>query len=47
MFLFRETIPEEDQNEIFNEMYTKLHEIEITKRREKHKRAHVRPQKTG
>ncbi|XP_012530399.1 39S ribosomal protein L19, mitochondrial [Monomorium pharaonis] len=44
---YRETIPEEDQNEIFNEVYTKLHEMEITKRRQQHKRAFVRPKKTG
>ncbi|KYQ48879.1 39S ribosomal protein L19, mitochondrial [Trachymyrmex zeteki] len=44
---YRETIPEEDQNEIFNEVHTKLHEVEITRHRQKHKRAFVRPQKTG
>ncbi|XP_011055047.1 PREDICTED: 39S ribosomal protein L19, mitochondrial [Acromyrmex echinatior] len=44
---YRETIPKEDQNEIFDEVYTKLHEMEITKRRQKHKRTFVRPQKTG
>lgn len=44
---YRGTIPEEDQNEIFNEVYTKLHEMEVTKRRQKHKRVFVRPQKTG
>ncbi|XP_011860642.1 PREDICTED: 39S ribosomal protein L19, mitochondrial-like [Vollenhovia emeryi] len=47
MKTYRKTIPEEDQNEIFNEVYTKLHEMEITRRRQKHKRAFVRPQKTG
>ncbi|GAB1864907.1 Large ribosomal subunit protein bL19m [Camponotus japonicus] len=47
MKIYRETIPEEEQNEIFNEVYTKLHEIEITKRRLKHKRTFIRPQKTG
>ncbi|XP_011684487.1 PREDICTED: 39S ribosomal protein L19, mitochondrial isoform X1 [Wasmannia auropunctata] len=44
---YRETIPVEDQNEIFNEVYTKLHEMEVTKRRQKHKRAFTRPLKTG
>ncbi|XP_071641497.1 large ribosomal subunit protein bL19m [Temnothorax longispinosus] len=44
---YRETIPEEDQNEIFNEVYTKLHEMEVTRRRQKHKRAFTRPKKTG
>jgi len=44
---YRETIPEEDQQEIFNEVYTKLHEMEITRRRKKHERAFTRPRKTG
>ncbi|KYN00457.1 PREDICTED: 39S ribosomal protein L19, mitochondrial [Cyphomyrmex costatus] len=44
---YRETIPEEDQNEIFNEVHTKLHVMEIAGRRQKHKRTFVRPQKTG
>ncbi|XP_011146389.1 39S ribosomal protein L19, mitochondrial isoform X2 [Harpegnathos saltator] len=47
MKIYRSTVPEEDQNEIFNEVYTKLHELEITRRRQKHKRAFVRPQKTA
>ncbi|KAL6426399.1 hypothetical protein ACFW04_009115 [Cataglyphis niger] len=47
MKTYRETIPEEDQSEIFNEVYTKLHEMEVTKRRLKHKHTFVRPQKTG
>lgn len=46
-YLSRETIPEEDQNEIFDEVYTKLHELEITRRREKHKHSFVRPKKTA
>jgi len=44
---YRATIPREDQNDIFDEVYTKLHEMEITRRRQKHKRTFVRPQKTG
>ncbi|KAL0115456.1 hypothetical protein PUN28_010766 [Cardiocondyla obscurior] len=44
---YRETIPQEDQNEIFNEVYAKLHEMEIARRRQKHKRVFVRPKKTG
>nr|XP_012218031.1 PREDICTED: 39S ribosomal protein L19, mitochondrial [Linepithema humile] len=44
---YRETIPEEEQNEIFDEVYTKLHELEIARRREKHKRTFVRPTKTA
>lgn len=47
MKTYRETIPEEEQNKIFNEVYTKLHEMEITKRRQKHKHTFRRPQKTG
>ncbi|XP_070158952.1 large ribosomal subunit protein bL19m [Polyergus mexicanus] len=47
MKTYRETIPEEEQNQIFNEVYTKLHEMEVTKRRLKHKRTFVRPLKTG
>lgn len=47
MKTYRETIPEEEQNEIYNEVYTKLHEMEITKRRQKQKRTFVRPKKTG
>ncbi|XP_011158807.1 39S ribosomal protein L19, mitochondrial [Solenopsis invicta] len=44
---YRETIPEEDQNEIFNEVYAKLYEIEVTKQRQKHKKPFIRPKKTG
>ncbi|XP_011637360.1 39S ribosomal protein L19, mitochondrial [Pogonomyrmex barbatus] len=47
MKTYRETIPEEDQNKIFSEVYTKLHEMEIVRRRQKHKRIFVRPQKSG
>ena len=47
MKTYRETIPEEEQSEIFNEVHTKLHEMEVTKRRQKYKRTFVRPQKTG
>lgn len=43
----RSTIPEEEQNEIFNEIYTKLHELEITRHRQKHKRVFVRPKKVA
>jgi len=45
VFLIRETIPEEDQNEIFNEVYEKLNEMEITRRKQKHKRLFVKPKK--
>lgn len=44
---YRETIPEEEQKEIFDEVHTKLHELEIVRRREKHKHAFVRPKKTA
>lgn len=47
MKVYRATIPEEEQHEIFGEVHTKLHELEITRRRQKHKRAFTRPQKTG
>ncbi|XP_014486905.1 PREDICTED: 39S ribosomal protein L19, mitochondrial [Dinoponera quadriceps] len=46
MKTYRSTIPEEEQNKIFNEVYTKLHELEITRRRQKHKRIFIRPKKT-
>ncbi|XP_032663866.1 39S ribosomal protein L19, mitochondrial [Odontomachus brunneus] len=47
MKIYRLTIPEEEQNEIFNEVYTKLHEFEVTRRRQKHKQSFVRPKKTA
>jgi len=47
VFSLRETIPEEDQNEIFSEVYPKLHEMEIIGRKQKHKRIFIKPKKTG
>ncbi|XP_011350821.1 39S ribosomal protein L19, mitochondrial isoform X2 [Ooceraea biroi] len=47
MKTYRETIPEEDQNEIFSEVYTQLRDLEIANRRQKHKRPFIRPKKTG
>lgn len=45
MKIYRETIPEEEQKEIFAQVYTDLHNLEITRRKMKRKRGFVRPEK--
>lgn len=47
MKIYRETIPEEEQREIFADIYPKLRELEIVRHKQKHVRNFVRPKKTG
>ncbi|KAK2582592.1 hypothetical protein KPH14_004880 [Odynerus spinipes] len=47
MKVYRETIPEEEQKEIFAEIYSNLRELEIVRHKQKHARSFVRPKKTG
>ena len=43
----RATIPEEEQTEIFAEVYSKIHQLEITKKKSKRARTFVKPKKSG
>jgi uncharacterized membrane protein len=45
-FLSRESIPAEEQEAIFAEVYSQLQQLEITKKM-KRKRTFLRPKKTG
>lgn len=47
MHKYRETIPMEEQQEIFSEVYNKLMSLEVTRQQMKLKRTFVRPKKTG
>lgn len=47
IFNCRRTIPEEEQKEIFTELYSALHQLEITRKKLKRKRVFVKPKKTG
>lgn len=47
MKIYRETIPEEEQKEIYAELHSELHSLEITRRKLKRKRTFVRPKKTA
>lgn len=47
MKIYRETIPEEEQKQIFAEVYGQLHSLEITRRKMKRKRGFVRPSKAA
>lgn len=42
----RKTIPEEEQKEIFAEVYSELHEVEVMRKKLKRKRVFVKPNKT-
>ncbi|XP_067614615.1 large ribosomal subunit protein bL19m [Eurosta solidaginis] len=42
---YRGTIPEEEQKEIFAEVYSQLHQLEIQRKRNKRKRSFVKPNK--
>lgn len=44
---FRETIPAEEQQEIFGEIHPKLQELEMKNRKMKRSRTFVKPKKTG
>lgn len=45
-FLSRESIPAEEQEAIFAEVYSQLQQLEVTKKM-KRKRTFLRPKKTG
>lgn len=42
---YRATIPEEEQKEIYAEVYSQLHQMEIQRKRNKRKRSFVKPTK--
>lgn len=42
---YRKSIPEEDQQEIYKEVYSQLHSLELQRRKLKRKRAFVKPTK--
>lgn len=44
---YRATIPEEEQIEIFSEVYSELHDMEISRRKLKKRRTFVKPKKSG
>ncbi|XP_046404532.1 39S ribosomal protein L19, mitochondrial [Ischnura elegans] len=44
---YRKTIPEEDQQEIYAEVYSELHQLEISRRKMKRKKVFTKPKKTG
>uniref|UniRef100_A0A1B6MM76 Large ribosomal subunit protein bL19m n=1 Tax=Graphocephala atropunctata TaxID=36148 RepID=A0A1B6MM76_9HEMI len=44
---YRSTIPEEEQNEIFAEVYSELHKQELSRKKMKKKREFVKPKKSG
>ncbi|KAK0167863.1 hypothetical protein PV327_001718 [Microctonus hyperodae] len=47
MKIYRETIPEEEQQMIYSEVYSKLHSMEISRKKLKRKRSFVRPTKNA
>lgn len=40
---YRKTIPEEEQKEIFAEVYSELHEVEVMRKKLKRKKVFVKP----
>lgn len=42
---YRATIPEEEQQEIYSEVYSKLHQLELTRKKMKRKRTFIKPKK--
>lgn len=42
---YRKTIPEEEQNEIYSEVFSQLHQLELARKKMKRKRSFVRPTK--
>ncbi|PSN44625.1 39S ribosomal protein L19 [Blattella germanica] len=44
---YRESISEEEQKEIFSEVYSELHQLELMRTKMKRKRTFVKPKKTG
>ncbi|KAL1138470.1 hypothetical protein AAG570_008533, partial [Ranatra chinensis] len=47
MMQYRSTIPEEEQTEIFSEVYSELHQLEHSRKTLKRKKIFVKPQKMG
>lgn len=45
MKMYRETIPAEEQQAIYSEVYAKLHTLEVSRKKMKRKRGFVRPTK--
>jgi large subunit ribosomal protein L19 len=45
--VFRATIPEEEQKEIFAEVYSELHHVDHSRKRMKRKKSFVKPKKSG
>jgi large subunit ribosomal protein L19 len=43
---YRKTIPEEEQKEIFAEVYSELHEVEVMRKKLKRKKVFIKPTKT-
>jgi len=43
---YRATIPEEEQKEIFAEVYSELHQLELSRKKMKRKRAFVKPKRS-
>lgn len=43
---YRKTIPEEEQKEIFAEVYSELHEVEVMRKKMKRKKVFIKPTKT-
>ncbi|CAB3363769.1 Hypothetical predicted protein [Cloeon dipterum] len=44
---YRKTIPEEEQDSIYSDIYSELHQMEIASKKLKRKKAFVKPKKTG
>nr|CAD7412819.1 unnamed protein product [Timema poppensis] len=47
MKTYRSTIAEEEQSEIFSEVYSELHQLEFTRKKMKRKKMFVKPKKTA
>lgn len=45
MRVYRATIPEEEQQEIFAEVHSQMHQLELSRKKQKRKRVFVKPQK--
>lgn len=47
MKMYRKTIPEEEQREIYGDLYTKIHQLESSRQKQKRSRIFSRPKKSG
>lgn len=47
LLCYRATIPEEEQKEIFAEVYSQLHQQELSKKKSKRIRTFVKPKKSA